>query len=482
MADELMERNFTQSLPYDPKPMEHTVSELELTKSLQIANSVQLPDSMPYKASPLAPHHRRTNSKDLKREGEKKATSPLTPHGTVNRIAKRFAFNQSPPSSTGMHRSRIPTPRHGNAPMKAVTSASEMTKSNTVLKSDTVETRVPLNDSQSEIKLRSGGNRRSSRRPASLDASLLMKNEKNIIETSKDDLSLQRDVDIESSSFNRNSQMRTPIRRKSLSRELSPEAVQDDDIKAMESTPSLEPVPRSPTTGALISGDRTEELLSEEIPEHNEMSLMADEKKLSQNTGSQSSQDSLRNLQLTVRERTQRWEARGGGVPSHNIFATLPKSFRHKVPDRRKTSQSLQSSATEQDSSSKHPTRMSAGNRTSSHSGIPIPTSKIPSPRASLSSNQSTMHDVSKSLGREETDQYSNPDDVTKSLTSSGPLSSNESSLERRMGVVSNKKAGESMGDSQSSKSSAAGKSKGKSQLPTSVRIQVNRIVCYLAR
>ena len=32
---------------------------------------------------------------------------------------------------------------------------------------------------------------------------------------------------------------------------------------------------------------------------------------------------------ITVRERTKRWEARGGGLPSS--FATLPKSFRHSV-------------------------------------------------------------------------------------------------------------------------------------------------------
>ena len=31
---------------------------------------------------------------------------------------------------------------------------------------------------------------------------------------------------------------------------------------------------------------------------------------------------------ISVRERTKRWEARGGGVPSY--FSTLPKSFRTK--------------------------------------------------------------------------------------------------------------------------------------------------------
>lgn len=289
LADDMMERQFTQSLEYNPQPMEHTVSEVDITSPIQLTTSMQLPDRRPHTSAPLLPRHKRSNSKDMKKELVRRptieVTSPITPKGNVSRMTKKFNFT-SP-------QSRIPPPpRHGNSPMKALASTSEMTKSNIPVKANVAtESRVPVKESWSnDVRLRSSNKRSGGKaRPASFDVSLLINNTKNVTETSKDDSMIRGEDDMETTNiFNRNAQIRTAIRKRSQSRELSPESA-EGDIEALESKPLSEPVPRSPTTGALISGDETEVYMGEEgIPEFNELSaLMAEEKKLSQNTGQQ---------------------------------------------------------------------------------------------------------------------------------------------------------------------------------------------------
>jgi len=222
-----------------------------------------------------------------------------------------------------------------------------------------------------------------------------------------------------------------------------------------ESDVTLDSVPRSPTTGALISNNDAEMFGQDEIPEHNELTLMShthvhDEKKLSQNTGSQSSQESMKNAKLTVRERTERWEARGGGVPSY--FSTLPKSFRHKATDRRKEPAYAQYFDQEDEQemeemmgygygSSNHgnanrPPRSSTGSR-SQQSGIPLPNSKlrISSSHSRGSGGKYDSHQVSMSPDSQGNHKrmYS-ADDGIHSLNSSGQShSSNDNSLERRL-------------------------------------------------
>ena len=446
LADDMMERGFTQSLN-DPQPMEHTVSEVDITSPIQLTTSVQLPDHKPHTAAPLAPRHRRSNSRELKKESQLQrrptieVSSPLTPKGNVSRITKKFSFQPSTPPS------RIPGPaasRHGSSPLKATASASEMTKSNIPVKSSSNVPAESKNETEakvtvSNVPLRSGGNRRYNKaRPASFDVALLLNNEKNVIETSRDDSTLHRRDD---ASFNRNTQVRTAFRRRSQSRELSPEAEGEDDVKAK---PAMEHVPRSPTTGALISANESEMFLSsEEIPEYNEMQALGleeSEKKLSQNTGSQSSQDSIRDLKLTVRERTQRWEARGGGVPSY--FSTLPKSFRHKATDRRRDPAYTYApqEMDEEEMMAMQSYRTSVSSRSSvSGSGIPVPTSKHTRPPRGRYSVPSTPVGTGGSLASAHLDQSSRSEkslsptrglDNEHRLNSSGQ-SSNESSLER---------------------------------------------------
>lgn len=529
LADDLMERNFaTQSLTYHPKPMEHTVAEVEMTSSVKISSSVELPEHKPHMAAPLAPHHRRTNSKDFKKdilEGKKKpmieVTAPITPKGTVSKMTKKFSFPVAQGTSIpagGMKGSRIQTTRQGNSPLKAMTSASEMTKSGIPVKLRAGDSKVLSTNDVANSPVRNGGLalqhkvplRSSDRkwtgnkpRPASLDMSLLLKNERNMVEQNQDNFSsnnnAQGDSDSETNSFHRNVSARKAFRRRSQSRELSPESA-PEDMKAL-SEPELvsETVPRSPTTGALISNSEAEQFVSDEVPEFNEMSALAhaleeEEKKLSQNTGSQSSQDSIRNLQLTVRERTQRWEARGGGLPSY--FSTLPKSFRHRATDQRKdpayirymqeymgeypgdtcmdneetmkmmmvmSATNMNTSANSGGGSSKvyRSSRSSTSSHGSQPSGIPLPISRIRSPRSTLpGTSQATPNSLGKvvtasttGVGRDyhhnsvspETHESSprhhyhhrmdSADDGARGLNSSGQSpSSNENSLERRLG------------------------------------------------
>lgn len=472
LADDLMERRMTGSKgDYDPQPMEHTVSEVDLKPSIQLTTSEQLPDRKPHQAAPLAPHHRRTGSRDLKKEGMKKpaieVTSPITPKGNVSQKKLMFSFNPSSPS-------RIPPPstrQGGNTPMKALASTSEMTKSAIPVKT---ESRAPSRNTgesswASGVKMRSTNNKRTGGkvRPASFDVSLLLNNEKNVSGRSKDD-SLPCD-DIEVGMFNRNTQIRTAFRKRSQSREFSPESA--EDTKAPKSMPATEPVPRSPTTGALISGDENEVFMSQENPplELDDLLRVEEKPPLSQNTGSQGSQDSIKNPKLTVRERTQRWEALGGGLPSY--FSTLPKSFRHKATDicyddpayayYAPDSPTGEGQFCFEDEELAREVSRACTSSLGSPSGIPLPTSKLRPPRSSLplgvsssASRRSTAHDKSLSPGR---------DEGAKSVTSS--VLSNESSLERRMGVVLQEN-GEVQGVAVKGRSSVT-KGRGGSLLPT---------------
>ena len=381
LADDLMERKIGSKGNYDPQPMEHTVSEVDIKPSIQLTTSEQLPDRKPHQAAPLALHHRPSGSK---MEGVKRpaieVTSPITPKGNVSQ--KKRMFSYSTQQQQQQSQSRIPqakTARHGNTPMKALASTSEMTKSGIPVKTEAKTT--PLrNSTENNVRMRSSNRRSGGKaRPASFDVSLLINNEKNVSETSKDDLLLNDDIEV--GKFNRNTQIRTAFRKRSQSREFSPESAEDDNTKARESAPTREPVPRSPTTGALISGDQTEVFMSQEVPEVGDLLQVEQEKRLSQNTSSQGSQDSIKNPKLTVRERTQKWEERGGGLPSY--FSTLPKSFRHKATDPRGDPAymyGLQSTGEgqffeeDEEEEGRMTSRTSVSSR-GSQSGIPLPTS-----------------------------------------------------------------------------------------------------------
>lgn len=531
LADDLMERSIgTLSMTYDPTPMEHTVSEVEMASSMQISSSVQ-PEVKLHMSTPLAPHHRRPNSSEPKipQEGTKRpmieVTSPMTSKGTVSMMTKMFSYPQpatTSASAPGMKGSRTPVARQGNTPLKAMTRASEMTKSGAPIKSNVGESKVSFSNdhsgsmvrnsgpyssqgsSRNKVQLRSSDRKRAGKkaRPASFDLSLLLKNKRNLAVQKHDYSSSSNnntgDSDSDGNLFHRNVDIRKAFRKRSKSRELSPDSAPEDSKVLSESECPSEVFPRSPTTGVLISNSETSFFLSEEIPEFNEMnslnySLEEEEKNLSQTTGSHSSQDSIRNLRLTVRERTQRWEARGGGVPSY--FSTLPRSFRHKATDRRKDPAYIQylretmdqypeedydeemvemmmmlssANATANgggggDSNVHQSSRTSTSSFGSQQSGIPLPISKILSscssqPGSSQAAPNSGMGHgsgtgVGSNMGRNYHHSSVSPevhgpyprqnyhlrmhsaDDGVRSLDSSGRSpSSNENSLERRLG------------------------------------------------
>ena len=286
LADDLMERKIGSKGNYDPQPMDHMVSGVDIKPSIQLTTSEQLPDRKPHQAAPLAPHHWPSGSK---MEGVKRpaieVTSPITPKGNVSQKKRMFSYSTQQQQQQQQSQSRIPqanTARHGNMPMKALASTSEMTKSGIPVKTE-VKTTPLRNSTENNVRMRSSNRRSGGKaRPASFDVSLLINNEKNVSETSKDDLLLNDDIEV--GKFNRNTQIQTAFRKRSQSREFSAE---DDDMKARESAPTREPVPRSPTTGALISGDEPEVFMSQEAPEVGDLLQVEQEKRLSQNTSSQ---------------------------------------------------------------------------------------------------------------------------------------------------------------------------------------------------
>ena len=193
-------------------------------------------------------------------------------------------------------------------------------------------------------------NKKMKMRPASWDASLIFNSEKEPAERSKDDSSVFDDS-LEAQSFERNSNIRTAFRRKSTSRELSPELTAEEMTTAPEA--------KLPYSGGL----------DDEAP-----LVLGQEQHLSQGSRG-SSQDERENPKLTVRQRTQKWEARGGGVPS---YFTLPRSFRTKT----KGAASSVSSPMSETSGYEEFTDGGMTHGRGSVSGIARPVSRIPMPRS----------------------------------------------------------------------------------------------------
>jgi len=220
LADNIMDRGLTQSLPYQPTPMEHRVEEVEMKSPVQISSSFQLPDHKPHTAMPLGPHHRRSNSKDYKKDGSEsgrtkpsiEVSGPMTPRGNVSKMAKKFSYSniQTSPTVKG---SRNQPQRQSNTPLKATTSTSEMMKSGIpVMAKAAGEQKIascgdiqgsPNRNGAKDVQgngfqrvaLRSSDRKNSSNkgRPASLDMTLLLKNEKNMTEYSHEEKSSSND-------------------------------------------------------------------------------------------------------------------------------------------------------------------------------------------------------------------------------------------------------------------------------------------------
>lgn len=400
MAEDLMDRKMGHE--WEPEPMEHTIDELSSRMKPLISSSTKIPSARAHTAAPLSLKlHKKTPSQDQRWKGGEssftgKSDVPLTP-GQVSELTKRFSFTPTNPTGSKTA-SKIPSVSLANSPMKAITSTSEMTKSNIPIRLDSPK---PVSNGvgrDGEVKFRNKQGSKMSR-PVSWDASLLLTNQNISVP--------HRSMDLESQSFSRNSNIRVAFRRRSQSSE------QEDDSQA-------EP--------GQIHQSATDLSLSEQEP------WLLEETKLSQGS-SQNSQGSGSNIPLSVRERTKRWEARGGGVPSY--FSTLPKSFRHKANDpracRRESRDSVSPSSVQSPTSGRPPlihrltvpaniggnTRTTGSKLTrTSTSNIPQPINKASGSPQSIVSTPVTATSIlvmsssdGTTLQREEADGSSNPDD-----------------------------------------------------------------------
>ena len=389
MAEDLMDRNMGHA--WEPEPMEHTIDEVSSHMKPQISSSTKIPSARAHTAAPLSlKFHKKTQSQDQKWKGGEsgvtgKSDVPLTP-GQVSELTKRFSFTPTNPTS-GKTSSKIPSVSIGSSPMKAITSTSEMTKSNIPVRLDlSKSSALPISNGvrkDGEVKFRSRQGSKTSR-PMSWDASLLL--------TNQDTFVPRPSMDLESQSFSRNSNVRTAFRKKSQSGEQEDESqVESDQFYPSAMDLSL----------------------------YEQEQWLLEEARLSQGS-SQNSQGSGSNIPLSVRERTKRWEARGGGVPSY--FSTLPKSFRHKAndPRRREIRDSVSPSSVQSPTSGRPPLihRMTVpynigGSTRSTASKIArTSTSNIPQPINKASSSSQSFVGISTPVPqREEADGSSNPDD-----------------------------------------------------------------------
>lgn len=337
----------------EPQLMEYSVEEYSPGVRARISSSTKISEHKSHTASLL------TEKYSNRRAATQPTRRPNVSSPGVNELSKRFSFGTSPSNSSnvpnGRPASKIPT---ANTPLKATTSASEMTKSPNSLPAKQIK---PVNKFETEVKLRNGISP-GKIRPNSWDFSSIMQNNKvEDVFVTKDDSTPHSIADIEAAeSFHRNSNIRTAFRRKSSSHEMSPEP-----------------------------GESYQE--EERNPQHPESP------KLSQ--GSNSSQNS--GPPMSVRERTIKWESRGGGLPSY--FSTLPKSFRHKATDNASTGIPSPTSSLNMRAS---PRRALGDSTDLSTTGIPQPLARQ-SPRSSVSSETKRRPSPS----REDADGSSNPDD-----------------------------------------------------------------------
>lgn len=338
----------------EPQIMDYSVEEYSPGVRARISSSTKLSEHKSHTASLLSDKYPNRRAAAATQSTRK----PSVNSPGVNELSKRFSFGTPPPNAgtvpNGRPASKIPT---ANTPLKATTSASEMTKSPNTLP---VKQTKRVNKYEAEVKLRNGISS-SKIRPNSWDFTSVMENKVEDVFVTKDDLTPHSKADIEAAeNFHRNSNIRVAFRRKSSSREMSPEP--DEMYQEYEQN-----------------------------PQHPESSKLSQGSNNSQNSGPP----------MSVRERTQKWESRGGGLPSY-FFSTLPKGFRHKATDSTPSPTSSLNSRTS-------PRRTLGNSMEYVSTGIPQPTQR--SSHSSVSSESKKK----KSPSREDADGSSNPDDSLES-------------------------------------------------------------------
>ena len=437
-ADDLMERKLRgESL--EPEPIEHTIDVYSPRVRAQLSTSTAVPGSKPHKVAPLSLRHKKTGSVDQIRVtmpmevGSPKSDVPHTP-GQVQEMAKRFSFaspTTTPTGGKGMSKIPVAAAYQSGTPMKATGTTAEMTKSSVPVRAVTTPTVIPSGDSQpsdGDVQLRSG-KRSYKMRPASWDASLIF-NTDNERQPNKDDSTSDTAFD-NSQSFTRNSNIRTPIRKKLQSREFSP------DLNSDETPPST-------------PGRKTQDL----------------------DTPNQEASQKRSDKHVSVRERTKVWEARGGGLPSY--FATLPKQFKHRA--------SLSPTGQSQIPRRNTDTMEVSSRSRNSVTGIPQAITVSSSPRNSvpLIATKSQSGRTLQSFYREEADGASVQADEGGSAVSNGDPRLSPYHQTEAPTVVVGSPGGHQPVIKSKGVSAAVSKSRGQSLLPTKTLISVSSCMCTL--
>lgn len=440
-ADDLMERKLRgESL--EPEPIDHTIDVYSPRVRTQLSSSTVVPGSKPHKVAPLSLRHKKTGSVDQIRVtmpmdiGSPKSDVPHTP-GQVQEMAKRFSFGSPTTPTGGKGVSKIPVAaaHQPGTPMKATGTTAEMTKSSVPVRAITTPVVIPSGDSQpseGDVQLRSG-KRSYKMRPASWDVSLIF-NADNVRQPNKDDATSDTAFD-NSQSFTRNSNIRTPIRKKLPSREFSP------DVNSDETPPS--------TPGRQTRDSDTPYM--ENIPH-----------------GSSETSEKRNDKHVSVRERTKVWEARGGGLPSY--FATLPNSFKHKASQ----SPTGQSQIPRRNTVAKDV----SGRSRNSVTGIPQSVTGTHSPRNSvplIATKSQSSRTPSQSFHREEADGASNPD---IQVGEGGSAVTNGDVESKAPTVIVGSPVGHQPVIKSKGVSAAVSKSRGQSLLPTKTLIAVSSYMC----
>ncbi len=293
-ADDLMERQLAEGRKaWTPEPVEHTVGVFSSDVQMHLSQSTSIPQLKPQMAAPLSkiPGHRRSSSEhrrpppgSIKTYGTSPpADMPMTP-GQVHELTKRFSFNPT----KGAGSVRLSSSSEHGSPLRATLAAAGMTRSGIPLPSGQIG---EASLAKSDIQLRDVPNKKGVKvRPMSWDASLIFSGEKNKSETA-------REAPETSPSFTRDADTRVPVRRRTPPTEEKPA---DSEPIKKTTRPAMESKLPQPST----------------------------REQLSQGSSQGSSQEEIV-TPVSVRERTMRWEARGGGLPSY--FSTLPRSFRHRA-------------------------------------------------------------------------------------------------------------------------------------------------------
>ena len=441
-ADDLMERKLRgESL--EPEPVDHTIDVYSPRVRTQLSSSTAVPGSKPHKVAPLSLRHKKTGSVDQIRVtmpmevGSPKSDIAHTP-GQVQEMAKRFSFGSpttTPTGGKGVSKIPVAAAYQPGTPMKATGTTAEMTKSSVPVRAVTTPTVIPSGDSlpsEGDVELRSG-KRSYKMRPASWDASLIF-NADNVRQSNKDDCTSDTAFD-NSQSFTRNSNIRTPIRKKLQSREFSP------DLNSDETPPST-------------PGRKTQD---SDTPNQEKKSREASQKG--------------NDKHVSVRERTKVWEARGGGLPS---YFTLPKQFKHKASQ----------SPTGQSQIPRRNTEAMevSGRSRNSVTGIPQAITVTSSPRNSVpliaTKSQSGRTFSLQPFHQEEADGASNPDiQAGEGVSNGDPRLSSHYQTEAPTVVVGSPGGHQPVIKSKGV-SAAMSKSRGQSLLPTKTLISVSSYMC----